>query len=67
LGGSRRGFRDDVARDSDMMSPGRGASLADNFWHLVGRSVNPWLACWYGIGASCGWLRRLTFAFRRHA
>ena len=27
-------FRDDVARDSDMMSPGVGAALAD-FWHSV--------------------------------
>jgi hypothetical protein len=24
------------ARDSDMMSPGRGVLLADNFWHRVG-------------------------------
>jgi hypothetical protein len=35
-----RAFRDDVARRSDMMSPGCGASLADNLWHsVVGRSI----------------------------
>ena len=38
-----RAFRDDVARYSDMMSPGSGASLADNFWHSVsGRSTSLW-------------------------
>ena len=36
-----RAFRDDVARCSDMMSPGSGASLADNFWHSVVGAVNP--------------------------
>ena len=38
-----RAFRDDVARCSDMMSPGVGASLADNFLHSavgVGQSLD---------------------------
>jgi hypothetical protein len=37
-----RAFRDDVARRSDMMSPGSDASLAGNLWHSVVRLVNPW-------------------------
>jgi hypothetical protein len=33
-------FRDDVARGSEMMPPGSGASLADAFWHsILGRSI----------------------------
>jgi NTE family protein len=33
-------FRDDVARGSEMMPPGSGASLADDFWHsIAGRSI----------------------------
>ena len=38
-----RAFRDDVARYSDMMPPGFGASLADNF--CIGGRVNPWTLC----------------------
>jgi hypothetical protein len=34
-----RAFRDDVARYSDLMSPGSGASLADNLWQPSGSAV----------------------------
>jgi hypothetical protein len=41
-----RAFRDDVARYSDMMSPGAGASLASVFWHQVAGTVNVDLVAW---------------------
>jgi hypothetical protein len=49
-----RAFRDDVARCSDMMSPG--------VWRLAGRQffafgegpVNPWLSCWRASVAGYG-------------
>jgi hypothetical protein len=45
-----RAFRDDVAHRSDMMPPGWGASLADDFSHsILGWSIAGALGAGFGL------------------
>jgi hypothetical protein len=49
-----RAFRDDLARGSDMMSPGVRCLAGGCFFAFGGVAVNPWMLCWRVSVAGCG-------------